>query len=194
MADAFHVLSQDHEEVKRMLTELENGPTQAAGATEEQLRERKKLTERLIIEESKHEAVEEEYFWPAVRDAVPDGNRLADEATGQEQEGKVVLDRLDKLDPADREFEELLAAFITAGRAHIAFEEERVWPALRQVLSASAVEELGTLLIRGKDLAPTRPHPNTPPKPGILKAAGPAVGAADRVRDAVTGRGRTEAQ
>jgi hypothetical protein len=190
MPDAFHVLGQDHEAVKELLNQLENGPTVATAATDAQLRERKNLTERLIIEESKHEAVEEEYFWPAVRDSVPDGDRLADEATDQEQEGKVILDRLDKLDATDPEFDRLLEAFITAGRAHIAFEEERVWPALRQVLIASAAEELGTKLVRGKDLAPTRPHPNTPPRPGILKAAGPVVGAADRVRDAVTGRGR----
>jgi hemerythrin-like domain-containing protein len=188
--DAFQVLSQDHEEVKQMLATLQSGPTQATGASEAELRDRKKLTEKLIIEESKHEAVEEEYFWPAVRDSVPDGNHLADHAIEQEQEGKVVLDRLDKADPADAEFEQLLDAFITAGRAHIAYEEEQVWPALRQVLSASGAEELGEKLAQGKDLAPTRPHPETPPRPGILKAAGPVVGAADRIRDTVTGRGR----
>jgi hemerythrin-like domain-containing protein len=190
MPDAFHVLGQDHEAVKELLNQLENGPTVATAASESELRDRKRLTERLIIEESKHEAVEEEYFWPAVRDTLPDGDRLADEATQQEQDGKIVLDRLDKLDATDPQFEILLGTFITEGRAHIAYEEEQVWPALRQVLSASAAEELGTKLVRGKDVAPTRPHPNTPPRPGILKAAGPAVAAADRIRDAVTGRGR----
>jgi hypothetical protein len=44
--------------------------------------------------------------------------------------------------------------------------------------------------VEGKKIAPTRPHPHTPPRPGILKAAGPAVGAADRVRDKITGRGQ----
>jgi hemerythrin-like domain-containing protein len=190
MPDAFHVLSQDHEAVKELLNQLENGRTVATAASESELRDRKRLTERLIIEESKHEAVEEEYFWPAVRDTLPDGDRLADEATQQEQDGKIVLDRLDKLDATDPQFDILLGTFITEGRAHIAYEEEQVWPALRQVLSASAAEELGTKLVRGKDVAPTRPHPNTPPRPGILKAAGPAVAAADRIRDAVTGRGR----
>jgi hypothetical protein len=190
MPDAFHVLGQDHEAVKEILNQLENGPTVATAATEAELRDRKRLVERLIIEESKHEAVEEEYFWPAVRDSLPDGDRLADEATQQEQDGKIVLDRLDKLDATEPQFDVLLGTFITEGRAHIAYEEEQVWPALRQVLTASAAEELGTKLVRGKDLAPTRPHPNTPPRPGILKAAGPAVAAADRIRDAVTGRGR----
>ncbi len=58
-----------------MLTELEAGPAAMTGATEEQLQARKKLAEKLIIEESKHEAVEGEYFWPAVREKLPGGNR-----------------------------------------------------------------------------------------------------------------------
>ena len=54
-----------------------------------QLALRKKMTEQLIIEESKHEALEEMYFWPVVRDHLPDGDTLADQATGQEQEAKL---------------------------------------------------------------------------------------------------------
>ena len=88
MADVFTVLSQDHEEVKRILAELEKGPTRVTGASEDQLALRKKMTEQLIIEESKHETLEEMYFWPVVRDHLPDGDTLADEATGQEQEAR----------------------------------------------------------------------------------------------------------
>jgi hemerythrin superfamily protein len=189
MPNVFDVLRKDHEEVKQALAELASGPTAASGAGPEQLQVRKKLVEQLIIEESKHEAVEEEYFWPAVRERLPDGDALADEATGQEQSAKYVLNDLIGLDPDDPKFEELLGRFIADGREHIAYEEERVWPGLRDALSADEAEELGTKLQEGKKLAPTRPHPHTPPKPGILKTAGPAVAAADRVRDAVTGRG-----
>jgi hypothetical protein len=66
-----------------------------------------------------------------------------------------------------------------AGREHIAYEETSVWPELRKALSAEEADDLGT-----------RPHPHTPPKPGLLKTAGRAIAAADRVRDAVTGRGK----
>jgi Hemerythrin HHE cation binding domain len=82
VADVFTVLSQDHQEVKRMLVELEKGPSRATGADEDQLALRKKMTEQLIIEESKHEALEEMHFWPVVRDHLPDGDTLADRATG----------------------------------------------------------------------------------------------------------------
>lgn len=189
MPSVWDVLSKDHQEVKEMLSELEKGPTAAAGASENDLALRKRMAEQLVIEESKHEAVEEMYFWPAVRDKLADGDRLADEATHQEQEGKQILDKLDKCEATDPEFEQLLGQFIKDGREHIAFEETQVWPGLRPALSSEEAQQLGERLQEGKKTAPTRPHPHTPPSPGALKAAGPAAAAADRMRDAATGRG-----
>src|SRR5450631_3844138 len=173
MPTVFEVLSRDHEEVKQMLSEFEKGPTAANGASPDQLALRKQMAETLVIEESKHEAVEEMYFWPAVRDRLPDGGRLADEATGQEQQAKQVLDRLDRTGADDPEFEELLAQFITVGREHIAFEQTQVWPGLRSALTSTEAEELGEKLEQAKKTAPTRPHPGTPPAPGVLKSIGP---------------------
>jgi hemerythrin-like domain-containing protein len=188
MPTAFEVLTRDHEEVKRMLSELELGPTAASGADSDQLALRKKMVQQLVVEESKHEAVEEMYFWPVVREYLADGDDLANQAVDQEQEAKQVLHQLDKLAPEDKEFEDLLAEFISAGRAHIAFEEAQVWPGLRAALGAEQSEDLGRKLVQAKETAPTRPHPKTPGTPGALKTAGPAVAAADRIRDAATGR------
>lgn len=190
MSSVFSVLSQDHHEVKQMLAELESGPTAAAGASPDQLAQRKEKAQTLVIEESKHEAAEQMYFWPAVRDRAPGGHQLADRAISQEQEGKEVLDKLDKADASDAEFESLLAEFITAGRDHIAYEEEQVWPVLRASLSDDEASELGSKIEQAKKTAPTRPHPRAPSSPGAQKSTGPAVAAADKARDAVSGRGR----
>jgi hemerythrin-like domain-containing protein len=190
MPSVFDVLGQDHQEVRRMLAELEKGPTAATGANDNHLLLRKKMAGELIIEESRHEAAEEMYFWPAVRDRLPNGDELADTATGQEQEGKEVLDRLDKLNADQPEFEELVFTFINAGREHIAFEETKVWPPLRATLTEDEAARLGDQIAEAKKTAPTRPHPHTPPSPGVLTGAGPVVGAADRLRDAATGRGQ----
>jgi hemerythrin superfamily protein len=191
MPDVYTVLGQDHAEVKQLLTELQTGPARADGASAAQLQERKQLVRALIIAESRHEAIEEEHFWPVVRALSGDGPDLADRGTHQEQQAKVVLDRLDHLDPADPDFEELVAAITREGRSHIAFEEERVWPRLRETLDQDGAERLGIKLLRAKDLAPTRPHPHVPPRPGVLKAGGPVAALADRLRDKVTGRGKT---
>ena len=188
MPSAFDVLASDHEQVERLFSQLEAAPA-AAGVNDSLLAARKKMAETLVIEESKHEAIEEMYFWPAVRKHVPDGDKLADKAIGQEQEGKRILAKLDKLDADNPEFDMLLGEFIKAGREHIAFEETQVWPGLRAVLTETEAVELGNSLEQARKTAPTRPHPHTPPSPGVLKTAGPAA-AADRARDAATGRGR----
>ncbi len=186
MPSVFDVLAHDHREVQQILAQLEHGAT---GGSQQAAAARKKLAEQLVIEESRHEAVEEMYFWPAVRERVGNGSNLADKAIGQEQEGKEVLDRLDKLEPGDPEFEKLIKTFINAGREHIEFEETQVWPELRSALSGQEADELGSKLAEGKKTAPTRPHPHAPPSPGVLKTAGPAAAVADKARDAVSGRG-----
>jgi hemerythrin-like domain-containing protein len=150
MPTAFDVLARDHEEIKRILAELEIGPTAAAHADSDRLALRKNMVEQLVIEESRHEAIEEMYFWPAVREHLGDGDDLANQALTQEQEGKDILGRLDKLGPDDEAFENLLAQFASAGRAHIAFEETTVWPALRDVLTAAEADDLGRKLEQGK--------------------------------------------
>ena len=81
-----------------------------------------------------------------------------------------------------------MLTFINAGREHIAYEETEVWPLLRGTLTKEEAVSIGDKIAAGKETAPTRPHPNTPPSPGVLKGAGPAVAAADRLRDAASGR------
>jgi hypothetical protein len=190
MTTVFDVLRQDHNEVKAVLTRLEAGPKAPAGAGGGQLAERKRLVDELIMEESKHEAAEQQYFWPAVRALGADGERIADEALEQETTGESVLHELDKLSPDDQEFELKLATFTSDARAHIAFEEAHAWPLLEMSLTAREAEELGDKITRAKSLAPTRPHPKVPPQPGAVKSAGPVAAAADKLRDAVTGRGK----
>jgi hemerythrin-like domain-containing protein len=162
MTDVFDVLSADHAEVKQMLTQLESGPGRSAGATDAELDVRAKIAEQLVIECSKHEAVEEQVFWPTVRHRVSMGDELADFAIGQEDEANHALARLDKFAPSDPEFDDLLADLIPAAREHIAYEEAQVWPALRQALSAAEAEYLGAELTDAKKTAPMRPHPSTP--------------------------------
>lgn len=190
MPDVFQVLKQDHDEVKAMLARLEDGRKATDAATAEQLGERQQLVEDVIIAESRHEAVEQQYFWPAVRELGADGARVADEGLDQEAEGERVLHALGKLSSDDLRFEDLLTSFISAARAHIAYEEAHAWPLLRASISADRAAELGDTIIQAKKLAPTRPHPHTPPDAGAATTAGPMAGVADRLRDAVTGRGR----
>jgi hemerythrin-like domain-containing protein len=188
--DAITFLRQDHVTVLAMLDELEGAPADGRPATLEDQAARKRLVTELVMAESAHEAVEEQYFWPSVRHWLDEGRDLAGPAVQQEQAAKQVLKELDGLEPDDPSFEELVSRVIADGREHIAYEEREVWPVVQQRMAPSELEEVGEKMARAKRMAPTRPHPHTPPTPGVLKTSGVAAAAADRLRDAATGRGK----
>jgi hemerythrin-like domain-containing protein len=156
MVDAFSVLRRDHEKVERTLSSLEDGPNAGSGADQVELIARQRLTQQLIADESAHEAIEEQSFWPLVKDRMPGGAGLADEAAGQEHGATQVLQKLGTLQAWDDGFEQLLREFMAAIREHVAFEETKVWPGLREALSAEEVNDLGDRLLQAKESASGR--------------------------------------
>jgi hemerythrin-like domain-containing protein len=182
--DGLTFLRQDHKSVLGMLEVLDGAPS----GNGSQLSGLHTTVTNLVIAESQHEAIEEQFLWPAVREALEDGDALADKAVEQEQEGKKLLQQLEDAEPGQPEYQEALQAFVKAGREHIAYEEKVVWPKLEVALSREQLERLGGQLEQAKKIAPTRPHPDTPPRPLVLKTLGMVTATIDHVRDALTGR------
>jgi hypothetical protein len=189
MPDIFAVLAADHERVRRLLAEVQELIGADHSATMVDQERKQSVTERLIIAESQHEAAEEIAFWPMVRAKVPDGDALASAGVGQEQHAKESLDTIRRASPDFIDIDRLLADTVAAGRAHIAFEEQEVWPKLRVALTDEEAQHMAEDFLAHKEKAPTRPHPTTPPDPTVLRTMGSAAAVVDRLRDKVTGRG-----
>jgi hypothetical protein len=185
--DALVVLTRDHNQVKALQEQLETLPSHATGGSTAQMSRRKSIVDMITVKLSQHEAVEEEYFWPAVRKVIPDGDRWADEAIEQEQQGRNTLTALGKLEPDTDEFDELVEKLVLLLRKHVAYEE-KLFLQLKSVMPDDERRELGEKLLTAKKLAPTRPHPHTPAKPAVLKTVGAAAAAVDKVRDTVGDR------
>jgi hemerythrin-like domain-containing protein len=182
--DALTFLREDHKSVLGMLEMLDGAPS-GSGA---ELSGLGTMVTNLVIAESQHEAIEEQFFWPAVRDALDDGDDLADEAIAQEQEGKKLLQRLENGEPGDPDYQQALQEFVKAGRGHIMYEQDVVWPKFEAAVSRDDLDKLGEKLEAAKKVAPTRPHPDTPPNPTVQKTMGAVAAMADHVRDAASGR------
>jgi hemerythrin-like domain-containing protein len=182
--DALTFLRQDHKSVLGMLEVLYEAPS-SSGAEVSGL---ETMVTNLVIAESQHEAIEEQFFWPAVRDALSDGDALADKAIEQEQVGKKLLQQLEDGKPGEAAYQEALQQFVQAAREHIAYEQDVVWPQFEAAVGREQLEKLGEKLERAKKIAPTRPHPDTPPNPLVLKTMGKGAAIVDHVRDAFTGR------
>ncbi|WP_280231096.1 hemerythrin domain-containing protein [Nocardia cyriacigeorgica] len=182
--DALAFLRTDHESVLGMIETLERG----RGTSAADLEARKDLATSLVMAASQHEAVEEQYFWPEVRRALPDGDELADHALRQEDSAKHLLQKIDSTEAGSAEFERALNLFIVGVREHIEFEQNQVWPRMRQSSPAQTLDELGDRMALAKKTAPTRPHPATPSTGGAQKSAGLAAAVLDKARDLLTGR------
>lgn len=182
--DALKFLREDHKSVLGMLEVLDGAPT-GDGAQRSGL---DTMVTNLVIAEAQHEAIEEQFFWPAVRDALEDGDELADEAIGQEQAGKRLLQRLEDGNPGETDYHDALQEFVKVGREHIRYEQEVVWPKFEAAVSQQDREKLGDKLEAAKKVAPTRPHPDTPGNPLVQKTMGMGAALVDHVRDAASGR------
>ncbi|KWX57017.1 hemerythrin domain-containing protein [Mycobacterium sp. NAZ190054] len=183
--DALTFLRADHKSVLGLLEVLDGASPGSAA----QVSGLKTMVMNLVIAESQHEAIEQQFFWPAVRDVLgDDGDELADRAIEQEQAGKKLLQRLEDGSPGERDYHEALQEFVKAGREHIRYEQDVVWPRFRAAVSRENLETLGEKLEAAKKVAPTRPHPDTPGGSTVQKTMGLGAAVVDHVRDTVSGR------
>ena len=178
--DLIEVLVHDHREVEEMFAELESG----TGDPDR----RRLVADAVIAELVRHSVAEEEYLYPATRQALPDGDQVADHEIAEHAEAERTMKTLEALQPDDPEFDRVLAGLMADIRHHIREEEGDLFPRLRTTCTAEELRELGRKVELAKKVAPTRPHPNAPDTPPWNKILAPGAGLVDRVRDALTGR------
>ena len=178
--DAVEVLTRDHREVEALF-----GQYEAADDVETRTR----LGHEIVHELAVHGEIEELRFYPRLREAVDDGDRLADTAIQEHVDIKQTLNAIDSTTAEDPDFDERMRTLIAEVRHHVEEEEGELFPRIRQALGDDELRELGDRLQRARSLVPTRPHPGAPTSPGAKAATGPALALVDRIRDVIRGAG-----
>ena len=176
--DAIAMLRADHREVERLFKQFEKaGPN--AHAT------RRQIVDKIVKELSVHAVVEEQVFYPAVRDAVPDAEDEVLESLEEHHIVKWTLAELENMDPEDERFVPKATVLMESVRHHVEEEEDELFPKVREVLKRKALTELGEAMGEAKKVAPTRPHPRAPDTPPGNLVAGAGAAVVDKARDAV---------
>ncbi len=176
-ADAIELLISDHREVEQLFKMMDGART--TGDVDQQ----RYVAEHVVEDLSVHAVIEEEILYPAIREALPDGDQLADEALQEHQEVKELLTRIDGKDPQS---EDARAAFdeLTANiRHHVQEEENELFPRTRAALGQDRLQEMGKKLETARQAAPTHPHPHAPNTPPGNVAAGAFAAVVDKIRD-----------
>lgn len=175
--DAISLLLQDHQTVEKLFTRYEG--LRGGNA----VRAKRDVADEITKELSVHAAIEEQVFYPGVRDAI--GEDLVEEAIEEHQEVKKILAELDGLDPKEARFDSLLTSLVQDVRHHVEEEEGEMFPRFRAAISQDRLLGMGESMQKLKVVAPTRPHPHAPNTPPGNLVAGPVAAVVDRARDVV---------
>ncbi|RBY83247.1 hemerythrin domain-containing protein [Blastococcus sp. TF02A-30] len=185
--DVVDVLSADHREFDRIFRELE----QLRGRTDaDDLRRKRQLVDEVTIGLVKHSVAEETRVYPRVLAELYEEE--AQHSKEEHAEAEETMKRLERMDPADAGFDGLVAELIAEIRHHVEHEEQRMFTELRAAFSHEQLVEMAEQVEAIKKIAPTRAHPMTPNEAGVRLAVGPVASLLDHLRDAVSGRGKSD--
>lgn len=173
--DAITLLRNDHKTVKALFTKFERAGDNAK-------KTKRDLVDKMIEELAVHAAIEEQIFYPAVREAVPDAEETVLEGLEEHHIVKWTLSELDGMEPDHERFDAKVMVLIESVRHHIEEEEREMFPEVRQALGRKLLSELGDQMEKAKKVAPTRPHPRSPDTPPGNVVAGAGAGLLDRAR------------
>jgi hemerythrin-like domain-containing protein len=133
--NAITMLTDDHRDVKRLLDELET-------TTERGVKTRHELFERIKELLTVHETIEEEIFYPALREH-PKTKEIALEGYEEHDVVDLIMGELATLPTDDETWGPKAKVMIENLRHHIEEEEGEMFPAARRALSAEELRELG---------------------------------------------------
>jgi hemerythrin superfamily protein len=145
--DALTLLKEDHQKVKKLLEELEK-------TTERGAKTRQELFGKLMAELTVHEKIEEEIFYPAVKERAE--TKKVEELIAESYEEHHFVDMVAaEIKQTPFEAEEWGAKFkvMKENIEHHAVEEEegKLFPKVRRAFSADELEDLGTQMLELKE-------------------------------------------
>ena len=133
--DALKLLKADHDEVKKMLSDLES-------TTERAEKTRTEGLATLKSELEVHEAIEEEIFYPALKEH-PKTKDIALEGYEEHHVVDMVMDELEGVDVSDETWAAKFAVMKENLEHHIEEEEGEMFPKAEQVFTDGELGELG---------------------------------------------------
>ena len=140
--NAFELLKQDHKKVSGIFEKLE--PT-----TERAEKTREELFTQLKQELDVHAAIEEQIFYPAIKDA-DETHEITLEAFEEHAVVKTLLSELDAEPKDTEEWKAKLTVLKENVEHHVEEEETEMFPKARKVLSEEQIEQLGARMEAAK--------------------------------------------
>jgi iron-sulfur cluster repair protein YtfE (RIC family) len=137
--DACDLLDADHLAVKHLLVEYARLAMEGTGASE-RLAYARKICQELTV----HAQIEEEIFYPALREST-DAGALLDLAESEHQQAKDLIAQIEPLEAADATMDDLVSQLACAVEQHVKEERTLLFPKARSAAGLDLLE-LGSQL------------------------------------------------
>jgi hemerythrin superfamily protein len=141
--DAIELLMADHEDVRMLFADYEDLVAEGASAEE-----RGQLARQICSELIAHSTAEEEIFYPAAREAI-ELPELVDQAETEHSSAMALIAQIQRMDPADDEFDALVTQLQEAVDQHVHEEEGELLPRVQE--SELDLESLGEQIAQRKE-------------------------------------------
>lgn len=128
---ATELLKQDHREVDNLMALLEDTTTTTTDTFMQ-------LKTALTL----HAEAEEELFYPAM-EQFDETDELTDESYEEHAEVKQLLEEMTGLNPAEEDFQDLLAQLKESVQHHVQEEETEMFPKAEELLGEETLETMG---------------------------------------------------
>lgn len=156
--NAVDMLLGHHQEIRRLFERFE-------GMSNRPSKKKEALVAELITLLAKHAEVEEQVFYPAVRNEVSGQEDDVDESLEEHHAAEFLLRELDGLTSDATRYDMKVHVLAEYMLHHLEEEEEDLFPAVREQLSEDRLREIGAGMVKVWDVAPSRPHPRSPQSP-----------------------------
>jgi len=131
---ATDLLKKQHRQVEKLFKQAEKA----------QSRQRRQLMDQIVEQLKLHTKIEEEIFYPAVRElGTSKAEEMIDEAFEEHHVVDLVLAELPKVDPDDERFEAKMTVLSELVQHHVEEEEGELFPMAEKKLGAERIKELG---------------------------------------------------
>jgi hemerythrin superfamily protein len=133
--DAIQLLREDHRTLEKLFTEFEKTDDEDPATCRD-------IVERTCTKLKIHAAVEEELFYPALREAFgEDDASLIDEAEVEHDTAKMLIARLESLEAEDPHYAATFTVLAEYTRHHVKEEENEIFPKAKK--AKLDLEDLG---------------------------------------------------
>ena len=170
--DAVTLLETQHERFRELFEEFR-------GLAKRPSQKKQDLVRTMITELIKHAEIEEQIFYPAVREEVDGVEDLVDEDLEEHHAVELLLDELDKMSTEATRYDAKVTVVIENVEHHMKEEEEELFPKVRKQLKEERRREIGAAMEELWKVAPSRPHPASPDTPPANTALGLPTAAID---------------